>query len=1390
MMERTAEQIADRRDESGGIDERLRFRVLGPVRVLDHGGGEIDVGGSKPRLVLVQLLLNPNRVVSSDALIDALWGDDPPPSARRSLQAHVAKLRAALGGDAGPIRSHPPGYVLVVDEDQVDLWRSEDLVRQARASLLSNPRQAHHLARQARSLWTSEPLADLAAHDPLVPQRRRLAGLWFDLIELELDAELAVGDTSAVVERLESLVLEWPEHEPFWARLMTAQYRLGRQGEALRSFQRARTALRDALGIDPSPELKRLEGAILGQATELEDVPTPRCPYQGLASYQLDDADRFYGRDDLVAELVEAVRTESFVVVVGSSGVGKSSALRAGLVKAVETRKLSGVRQAAVITPGTSPLRSIYQVPRSADVVIVDQFEELFTLTSDEAAQREFVRVLLARVNDGAGHVVISLRADFYGHCTRIPELAPLLARRQVVVGPLSEDELRVVITKPAEQAGLVVDHELVDLVVTEAANSVGALPLVSHAMVETWLRRTDDRLTVAAYREAGSIGAAIARTAERVYGGCQPAQRLQVEQLFLRLVEPGEAAEHARRNVPYGQLDGSSIDREVVDLLVDARLLTAGADGVDIAHEALIDAWPRLRSWIDDDRDGIRIHRHLTSAAAAWAELGRDEGELYRGARLAAALAWVADATPDLSDLERDFIEAAVETSETQLHRQLRANRRLRILVAVSVVGAIVAAAGTVFALSNAKNADHRRAEAEAAQLVATTRAEPGLSDSDVLLLAMTAHRRASTTATQGLLLDAIAHDSGLVAQGEIEAIPVGSAPISSTGGVLPAIDDDVFGIVLDARTMDVRTGGLRPYPLAVVDTGSRLLGVTRTTLETVDLETGETVGPSPGVTSTRPSHVALSPDGAILAVADTATQRGTVEGVSLYDVTTGQAGLTMDAAGGASVRNVTFSPDSQHVLAVVDDRRVMAWDTATGQRVFESPPDTAERAGVTRLAMSPSSTLIAFGRQDGRVEMWTLGDEWRSLPLDGPSSHRDAISWVDFDAQSRRMVSTSGDGLAIVWDTTTGEVAAGPLEFDSGGGGTTFFRPGSGTSLVTVADGRTWDWDLQRNRRLLTTVDGVNLGATVSAAPDERVLVGGPAGVTVHDPNSGARREVRIGPGDTSIRGIAASADGTRFAVVYDDGRLELRDATSGDIVIAMDGRVGVGGEIMIAIDRHGTRVAFQTVDERIQVVDDDGTTGDQIGLMVNHRNLQALDLSDDGSELVVSTSAGEAIWYDVDGFDAALIAERGVGYDAQFVSDDRVALIGRDGAQIIDPRTSQTSERFTLGTDGTRLAVDAAGALLATADKTGAIQLWDAETAQPIGAALRSRNGSSARPMHFSADGRHLLVSGPDDTTWISVRTADWHRIACSLITDDLSSAERTRLLGSIVPPELCT
>jgi DNA-binding SARP family transcriptional activator/WD40 repeat protein len=1026
-----AKVVTEPAEEGDTIVDQLRFRVLGPVEI-DHLGKAIVVGNVAQRIVLVQLLLSPNRVVSTETLVDTVWGDDPPPTARRSLQAHVAKLRAALGGADGPLEPRAPGYVLNVDEQQIDLWRSEHLVRQARAVLDSDPRQAQRLAQQARQEWHGEPLADLARHDQLVAQRRRLDELWLGLNELELDAQLTAGDTTKAVERLESLVLERPEHEPFWARLMTAYYRMGRQNDALNAFQRARHALLDGLGIDPSPDLQRLELAVLGQSPDLLERPAEKCPYKGLASYQLDDAERFYGRDELVAELVEAVRTASFVVVVGSSGAGKSSALRAGLVKAVEAKQLSVCRQVCVITPGTAPLRAMYQVPTTADLVIVDQFEELFTLTDGEWTRAEFVRLLLSRVNDGSERVVISLRADFYGHCTSIAELAPLLARRQVVVGPMNERELRTAVTKPAEGAGLVVDADLIDVIVKEAGERSGALPLVSHALVETWHRRSNGHLTLAAYREAGSIAGAIARTAERVYNNFQPSQQAQAEHLFLRLVESGDGSEWVQRKVPYSQIEGSSIDRRAIDLLVDARLLTAGADGFELAHEALIGAWPRLMSWINDNREGQRTHRHLTSAATAWVDVDRDEGTLYRGALLSAVLAWISDAQPDLSDLERDFIEASVSLRDRERLQLRRTNRRLRRQLTAASIAAILALVATGIAVTQQRTASRQRRDAQLA-LLSSTAANLATSQLDLAsLLAVEANRLHPSAGSLGAL------DETLRAQPSV--IRIARADFLRNGGDLVATSAD--GSTVAFRAVD---------QLMLVGTADLAVHVQLAVRGATDF--------------------ALSPSGRRVAVA-------MGHQILAYDSAGEQIGSPMVLGADESVQ--------RGGMVWKDERTLFVTPTGGGSRLVDVVSGTVvarwdhERA---RLALVADGVVAGFGRGTSMIEHRGSKDVTVLL-----IAFRDFIS---FDGASAARYSPNGswlaadipDGVVLLHrddpKTMSTLLLIGQAPVPAHG----IFSP-DGKRLATVAtSGRVSIYDLQESDTLVDAVLSKNVdvvGAT----------------------------------------------------------------------------------------------------------------------------------------------------------------------------------------------------------------------------------------------------------------------------------------------------------------------
>ncbi|MEU6721712.1 hypothetical protein ABZ897_60630 [Nonomuraea sp. NPDC046802] len=303
------------------------------------------------------------------------------------------------------------------------------------------------------------------------------------------------------------------------------------------------------------------------------------------------------------------------------------------------------------------------------------------------------------RSNVGAsrGHsqwrVQLGVRADFYGHCAFYPALVSALQDNQVLVGPMEEDGLRAVVTGPARHAGVKVDAERVDLVVDEACGHVGALSLVSHALLETWRRRTGASLTVAAFRATGGLRGAISQTAERVYGELDPAEQDVAKGVFLRLTMPGDGTEDTRRRVPRAELEASQQGRrtaKVLDTLIAARLVVAEENSVTIAHEALIRGWPRLRAWLEDDRERLHAHRRLAEAAAEWDQQGCDEAFLYRGTRLSRWQGHPADA---LNDLERDFLDAGNrrEVAESAGRRR-RTRLALTVLVATTVVVSVLA--------------------------------------------------------------------------------------------------------------------------------------------------------------------------------------------------------------------------------------------------------------------------------------------------------------------------------------------------------------------------------------------------------------------------------------------------------------------------------------------------------------------------------------------------------------------------------------------------------------------------------------------------------------------------------------------------------------------------
>jgi DNA-binding SARP family transcriptional activator len=375
--------------------------------------------------------------------------------------------------------------------------------------------------------------------------------------------------------------------------------------------------------------------AVRERAEPEADDRVMACPFKGLASFDVADAPYFFGRERLVAEMVARVAGESVLGVVGPSGSGKSSALRAGLLAELANGVLPGSERwpLRLLRPGQHPLEAL-EVPvdprPGRPIIAVDQFEELFTSCRQEGEREAFVAALVAatRHPSGPALVLIAVRADYYGRCAAYPELARALAGNHVLVGPMRRDELRRAVELPARRAGLRVEPELTDALIADIDGEPGALPLLSTALLELWQRQDGRRLCLTAYLQAGGVRGAVARLAERAYERLAPERRPLARGLLLRLAGEGEGTDVVRRRVPLNELepeDGAIAD--VLGVLADERLITIGDGVVEVAHEALLHEWPRLGGWLEEDAEGRRLHRQLAAAATEWHESGRDPG-------------------------------------------------------------------------------------------------------------------------------------------------------------------------------------------------------------------------------------------------------------------------------------------------------------------------------------------------------------------------------------------------------------------------------------------------------------------------------------------------------------------------------------------------------------------------------------------------------------------------------------------------------------------------------------------------------------------------------------------------------------------------------------------
>jgi WD40 repeat protein len=1130
-----------------------------------------------------------------------------------------------------------------------------------------------------------------------------------------------------------------------------------------------------------------------------------------------------------------------FLGIVGASGSGKSSLVRAGVVPALRWNKSATDWHIYVFTPTEHPLESLATIvtqdngssiaslrddmahdPRGLQnfvsrnlslrrggrlLLVIDQFEEVFALCRSEEERSAFIGNLFTAASEADGPVILvfTLRADFYTYCSGYVPLREALAREQQYIGAMNDDELRRAIEESAQRGRWEFEVGLVDLLMHDVGHEPGALPLLSHALFETWQRRRARTMTWSGYASSRGVRGAIAETAETVFTDqFTREQQAIARRIFLRLTELNDETSTAdtRRRATFSELilkpEEAATTHAVLTALANARLITTSEDSAEVAHEALIREWPTLRGWLEDNRDGLRLHRQLTEAAQEWLGMERAPDLLFRGTRLAQTHEWASLHEDEINAPERDFLQASVEATEheasdreaqrqrelesarklaesemrraeEQVHTSKQLRKRAVYLTAVLTLAIIAALAAGLFGY----RADISLTRSEAERLAA---------EADKLMLA------------QG--------DTNLIALLTVRSLnmhytPTGDAVLANLTTLEPP-PRELRGHLSDVWGADFSPDG------KVLATGG-----SDNTIRLWDLATARTIRILSGDTSSV-EEIAFSPDGNTIVATGIA---GTTDNnVSLFSVASGQLERVLAGHSGA-VYTVKFFPDGKAVVSGGADLNARIWDVATGQTLHVL---TGHNDEITRLAVSPDGKYVITGSLDRTARLWDASTGKQVRVFD----HPEVISAVAYSPDGKYFATGCEDLVARLWEVSTGRLVREFLGADALG---IEFSP-DGRLLLTGGGDRTASvWDLATGKAIRSFTGHAAAVQTVTFSPDgHQIITTSNDGIVRvwslqtasvgkqfigHDENlkqasfspdskyivtasiDGTARIWNTQTGQTivtlvshtdEVRGAVFSPDGKIVLTASADGTARLWDAVTGKELLRLEGHTDAVNRVIFSPD--GKYIVTASWDGSARVWDP--RTGQTKVVYANQgpAHVNWVAFSPDGKLVATSGDDGTArIWDPVTGKDLMILKGHSDRVTGVAFSPDGKYLVtcSLDGsARLWEVSSGKEIRRFAGhpgGAFGAAFSPD--GKFVLTSGRDGTARLWDITTGREVRRLTGHTN--EVRDVGFSPDGKYILTASEDSTArlWLT-SLQETIRAVCATLTRDLTPAERTQ------------